>query len=215
MTTAFRMALTMLVRHLIGLALALFMMAILQFLPLPVIGVISILVYAAVIYGGGWNVGKKEARPLPGFHPDVPKAVLAALIAWIPSLIIFGFYGLSYSFGSESVISIAVIILGVWLMPGIGIVMGMWVDHGFTLFPSAPQYFVPMVQHSFPLNSVFFYSGGTLDSFVFPIVLAFALLLLILPVFTVLGYRIGMTGFSITEKVMPVITYKKKKDGKK
>jgi len=206
MTTAFKMALRTVGQHIFGLLTALFLMVVFIWLfdtPAAwVYTVLAIWAYAGFIYTGGWNFGKKDSRPLPGMRPDVPKAVRAALLAWIPSLVLFAFYLASLTGG-----------------PGIT--------------SMARNTVPPFIIYNFPLNisiSPFLYAdavtnmanlvaGMALKVWLLPGLMlfggdnlyCFSALLLILPVFTVLGYRVGMTGFSFADKVLPFITYKRKK----
>lgn len=150
---------------------------------------ILLLIYIAIIYSAGWNMGKKDSRKIEGYYPNIKRAVLiglasatitAALLAFrVAAPHIFGqTYAVNPTNGSALELVdaggavAADVIYRIWLYPCLGFM---------------------------PLGDFWSY-------------LAMGL---IIPFFVPIGYIVGLKRFSVIEKFYPKLIYKSKNKDEK
>jgi len=208
-------ALKIILNHLIACALALFCLIIFAFesrTATLIVGGIIVYLYVLIMYSVGWKFGQLDSRLaseatlemnrrngidslfLHGEQPNtrLKRVVIAAIIATFPAAILLGLRVVGPAiFGGESF---------QFILPGIGA--------DTELFGGAvPITYVGLIDviyrfWMFPVIT-FFGSNERINA-------AYFLAALIVPIFTILGYLVGRTRFSISAKLLPWIEYKKK-----
>ncbi len=152
---------------------------------------IMLFIYLAMIYSAGWNMGKKDSRRIPGYYPNVKRAVIIALVSASITAALLAFRvaapyifdriyvanpmnGSRLELADSGGMVASNVLYRLWLYPCVGFMP----DGNFT---------------------------------------AYVLMGLIIPVFVPLGYVVGLRRFSVVEKFYPKLIYKSngKKDGDK
>jgi len=215
MNKVWKGALKIVVNHLIACAVALFCMIIFAFesrTATLIVGGIIVYLYALIIYSGGWRFGQLDSRLasdatreenrrkgidspfLHGEHSRIrlKRVVIAAIIAMLPAAILLGLRIVGPAiFGGEYF---------QFILPGIA-------EEAEWLGGAVPITYVGLIDliyriWVFPVIT-FFGSSERVS-------VAYFLAAFIVPVFTILGYLVGRTRFSISAKLLPWIEYKKR-----
>ena len=186
----FKMFLKILGNHLLGIFLSIVMILFLGFLTgnLKLFSVFTTLIYIALMYSAGWNVGRKDVRKLPGCEPDIKKAVKASLLFAVIPVALLAF----------RVICPFVFPLQ-WQPYGEGFQM-IQVNHPVTQISNIIYliFFAPCIG---------FLQTGELLYYILPI--------LIVPIFVPVGYLVGLRKFSIMDKYLPKVFYQNKDKNRK
>jgi len=161
-----------------------------------IVGGIAVFFYAIAMYSAGWNFGKLDSRRTADtLHSDTPKylhgeklnvrfrrMVKASLIAMIPTLILLGTRMILPYFSEEIIVTWSEI-TDYRIIASVNIAYRLWVA---------------------PFNPFFM-------PFEYGITFIYFLPLIFMPIFVPIGYKVGLTRFTFSEKVLPKIIYKNKK----
>ncbi len=145
---------------------------------------IVLAVYIIMIYSAGWNIGKLDSRKIPGYSPNVKRAVVIGLVSTSVTAVLFLFrviapyifepvYVANSANGSQMELVdsggriLANLLYRIWLYPCVG--------------------FMP--------DGNFW---------------AYLVMGLIIPVFVPVGYIVGLRRFSVLDKFYPRLVYKRK-----
>lgn len=159
-----------------------------NFVP-TVYGIIWLWIYVAMIYSAGWNIGKKDSRNIPGYYPNVKRAVLIGLVSASVTAVLFLFRVIApYVFEPVYMAN-----------PANGSQMEL-VDSGGIVFANIAYriWLYPCLE---------FMPDGDFWSYI--------IMGLIIPVFVPIGYIVGLRRFSIVDKFYPKILYRRKDEGNK
>lgn len=145
---------------------------------------IMLFIYVAIIYSSGWNIGKRDSRRIPGYYPNVKRAVIIALVSTSITVALLIFRVIApYIFDR---VYVANPLNGSQLeLADSGGMIAANVLYRLWLYPCAG--FMP---------------DGNFTAYV--------LMGLIIPVFVPLGYIVGLRRFSVIEKFYPKLIYKPK-----
>lgn len=147
------------------------------------------IIYIMAIYSAGWNEGFRDSRNVGESVPDIPLAFRAVLFSCIIPFILLVLRVIAFHAYPS-----------VWRPYGAG--------HEMILTSSPFLIVTDIIYRLYNYYFISFMTGGTLISYIIPILIPIA----VYPI----GYRVGLTRFSIVEKYMPGLIYKpkKKRNGK-
>lgn len=173
--------------HLLNIAISIFILPPLWILfekAQTVYSCITCLIYIITMYSIGWNCGNRDARNIPGYHPDKKFPFIAA--------------------GLGLVIPIALLVMryalpDIW-QADLPFITG---ETDFLFDGNALRGTTDFILHMwyFPMEA-FITSGSAV---------AFAAVMLVQPIAIIAGYHVGLKRYRITEALLGKMVYEKRK----
>jgi len=198
--------------HLLALALAFFGLLVFSWAVGHLLfGIVMAYIYALTMYSTGWTLGQLDSRLAGGSTPNAPKylhgeepherlkkLITASIIATIPTVIFLAIRIVTPIWFGNVAFSVA----GT-LLPEVatGYEALIYYEPAMMTLTSA----IDLGYRIWLLPWLYFFG-----EFSEQINLAYILPIFIVPIFSIFGYVVGRTRFSIIEKVFPKIMYRKK-----
>lgn len=149
---------------------------------------IACLIYVMMIYSAGWNMGFRDTRKVGESFPNIKGAFIAAGLSAVIPAVLLVFRVLVYHINPTA-----------WRPYGEG--------HEMILTSSPMLVISDIIYKLYHYYFVTFMRSGSLGIYILPIFIP----VIIYPI----GYLVGLTKFSITERYLPFLIYKPKKKNRK